>query len=93
MSYFVLSLYNNYRDIRLFNVMFDRSFSTAKLDYQDDFAIERTTDNNKVVRNCSANSDDFIHGDELPIYIETEYENEEDDIDDWAISRPVSEID
>lgn len=73
--------------------MFDRSFSTAKLDYQDDFAIERATDNNEMVRNYFANSDDFIHGDELPIYIETEYENEEDDVNDWATSRSVSGID
>lgn len=72
----------NYRDVRLFNVMFDRSFSTAKLDYQDDFAIERTTSDGKMAQNYSANSDDFVHGDELPNYVEIEYEDEEDDVYD-----------
>ncbi|XP_018403870.1 PREDICTED: axoneme-associated protein mst101(2)-like isoform X1 [Cyphomyrmex costatus] len=67
------------KDVGLFNVMFDRSFSTAKLNYQDDFAIERTMYDDKIVRNCSANGDDFIHGDELPNYVEIDYEDEEDD--------------
>lgn len=62
--------------------MFDRSFSTSKLDYQDDFAIERTMNDSEMARNCSANSDDFIHGDELPNYVEVEYEDEEDDVKD-----------
>ncbi|KYN30017.1 hypothetical protein ALC57_00527 [Trachymyrmex cornetzi] len=68
------------KDVGLFNVMFDRSFSTAKLDYQDDFAIGRTMNDDKIVQNYSANGDDFIHGDELPNYIEIEYEDEEDDV-------------
>jgi len=59
--------------------MFDRSFSTAKLDYQDDFAIKRTTNRDNMAQNCPANSDDFVHGDELPNYVEIEYEDEEDD--------------
>ncbi|XP_011702457.1 PREDICTED: uncharacterized protein LOC105458668 isoform X2 [Wasmannia auropunctata] len=67
------------KDVRLSNVMFDRSFSTAKLDYQDDFATERTMNDDKTAQNCSANSDDFTHGDELPNYVEIEYEDEEDD--------------
>jgi len=83
---------HNYRDVRLCNVMFDRSFSTAKLDYQDDFAIERTANHDNMARNCPANSDDF-QGDELPNYVETEYEDEEDDVYNRATSRPVSEID
>ncbi|KYM85428.1 hypothetical protein ALC53_04671, partial [Atta colombica] len=66
------------KHVGLFNVMFDRSFSTAKLDYQDDFAIGRTINDDKV-QNYSANGDDF-HGDELPNYIETEYEDEEDNV-------------
>ncbi|XP_024888046.1 histone-lysine N-methyltransferase, H3 lysine-79 specific-like [Temnothorax curvispinosus] len=70
------------KDVRLFNVMFDRSFSTAKLDYQDDFAIERTMSNGEMAQNYSANSDDFIHDDELPNYVEIEYEDEEDDVYD-----------
>ncbi|XP_077268625.1 uncharacterized protein LOC143900790 [Temnothorax americanus] len=70
------------KDVRLFNVMFDRSFSTAKLDYQDDFAIERIMSNGKMAQNYSANSDDFIHDDELPNYVEIEYEDEEDDVYD-----------
>lgn len=62
--------------------MFDRSFSTSKLDYQDDFAIERNINDSEIAQNCSANSDDVIHGDELPNYVEVEYENEEDDVKD-----------
>ncbi|KYQ53852.1 hypothetical protein ALC60_07211 [Trachymyrmex zeteki] len=68
------------KDVGLFNVMFDRSFSTVKLDYQDDFAIGRAMNDDKIVQNCSANGEDFIHGDELPNYIEIEYEDEEDDV-------------
>ncbi|XP_025988705.2 uncharacterized protein LOC105201247 [Solenopsis invicta] len=70
------------KDVRLFNVIFDRLFSTAKLDYQDDFAIERTMNHDKIAQNYSANSDDFVHGDELPNYVEIEYEDEEDDVYD-----------
>ncbi|XP_036138931.1 DNA ligase 1 [Monomorium pharaonis] len=79
------------KDVSLFNVMFDRLFSTAKPDYQDDFAIERTDD--KMSRNYSANSDDFVHDDELPNYVEIEYEDEEDDVYDRATNRQVFEID
>ncbi|XP_011065772.1 PREDICTED: uncharacterized protein LOC105152915 [Acromyrmex echinatior] len=68
------------KDVGLFNAMFDRSFSTAKLDYQDDFAIGRTMNDDKIVQNYSANDDDFIHGDEIPNYAEIEYEDEEDDV-------------
>lgn len=63
-------------------MIFDRLFSTAKLDYQDDFAIERTMNHDKIAQNYSANSDDFVHGDELPNYVEIEYEDEEDDVYD-----------
>lgn len=71
----------NYRDVELFNVMFGRSFSTSVLDCQNDFAVERTL-NGKTVQNYSPNSDDFTHGDELPNYVEVEYEDEEDDVKD-----------
>ena len=79
MSYFIQ---RNYRDVGLFNIMFDRSFSTAKLDYQDDFAIGRTINDDKIDQNYSANGDDFVHGDELPNYVEIEYEDYEEDDED-----------
>jgi len=74
--------------------MFDRSFSTVKLDYQD-FAIEQTTNRDNMAQKygCPANSDDFVHGDELPNYVEIEYEDEEDDVYDRATNRLISEID
>ncbi|XP_018351417.1 PREDICTED: uncharacterized protein LOC108753922 isoform X2 [Trachymyrmex septentrionalis] len=70
------------KDVGLFNIMFDRSFSTAKLDYQDDFAIGRTINDDKIDQNYSANGDDFVHGDELPNYVEIEYEDYEEDDED-----------
>lgn len=48
--------------------------------------------NDKMAQNCSANSDDFIHGDELPNYVEIEYEDEEDDVYDGATSRPADRV-
>ncbi|KAL6258048.1 hypothetical protein P5V15_009966 [Pogonomyrmex californicus] len=72
----------NYRNVELFNLTFDRSFSTANLNYKDDFAIERTKGHDKTAQNCFANSDDFIQGDELPNYIEIENENEDKEEDD-----------
>ncbi|CAL1684405.1 unnamed protein product [Lasius platythorax] len=80
------------KDIKLLNVMFDRSFSTTKVSYQDDFAIKRTTDHSKTIQNCSANNSDFIHGDESPNYIEIENDDEEEDDYDWIIGRPTSGI-
>ncbi|XP_011868934.1 PREDICTED: axoneme-associated protein mst101(2)-like [Vollenhovia emeryi] len=65
------------KDVRLFNITFDRLFSTAKLDYQDDFAIERTMSDGKILQNYSANSDD-----ELPSYVEIEHQDEEDEVYD-----------
>lgn len=83
----------NYRDIKLLNMMFDRSFSTTKVSYQNDFAIKRTTSHSKTVQNCSANNSDFIHGDELPNYVEIENEDDEEEEEyDWIIGRPTSEI-
>lgn len=41
---------------------------------------------NKTVQNCSPNNSGFIHGDELPNYIEIEDDEEEDDYD-WIIGR------
>ncbi|XP_072743909.1 uncharacterized protein [Anoplolepis gracilipes] len=79
----------NYRDIKLLNVMFDRSFSTTKVSYQDDFAIKQTTGHSKTVQNCSANNSDFIHGDELPNYIEIDNDDEEEDEYDWIVGRPT----
>lgn len=67
--------------------MFDRTFSVTKVSYQDDFTIKQTT-GNKTVQNCSANNSDFIHGDELPSYIEVEDDEEEDEYD-WIIGRPT----
>lgn len=67
--------------------MFDRTFSITKVSYQDDFTIKQTT-GNKTVQNCSANNSDFIHGDELPSYIEVEDDEEEDEYD-WIIGRPT----
>lgn len=85
-SYFIRC---NYRDIKLLNGTFDRSFSVTKVSYQDDFTIKRTTGHNKTIQNCSANNSAFIHGDELPNYnIEIEDDEEEDDYD-WIIGRPT----
>ncbi|XP_029671870.1 uncharacterized protein LOC115240702 [Formica exsecta] len=80
------------KDIKLMNIMFDRSFSTTKVSYQNDFAVKRTTGHSKTVQNCSANNSDFIHGDELPNYVETENDDEEEDEYDWIIGRPTSGI-
>lgn len=88
MSYFMR---HNYRNVSLFNVMFDRSFSTAELNYQDDFITERTKNDDKMPQNYSANSDDFTHGDELP-NVEIEYEDEEDDVSDSATNRSIFRI-
>lgn len=69
--------------------MFDRSFSTTKVNYQDDFAIERTAGHSEMVRRCSANNSEFIHDDELPSYVEVENDEEEEDEYDWITARPT----
>ncbi|XP_067205978.1 cylicin-2-like isoform X2 [Linepithema humile] len=81
------------RDVRLFDMMFDRSFSTTKVNYQDDFAIEQTAGHSKMVQRCSANNSEFIHGDELPSYIEVENDEEEDDEYDWVTGPPILGLD
>ncbi|RLU22582.1 hypothetical protein DMN91_004860 [Ooceraea biroi] len=76
------------KNVTLFNAMFDRSFSTMKVNYQDDVAINRITDNDKIVDNYYANNNDFLHGDELPLYVEVENE-EENEVDDhdWVTEQ------
>ncbi|KAL0124547.1 hypothetical protein PUN28_006413 [Cardiocondyla obscurior] len=68
-------------DVRLFNMMFDRSFSTTKLDYQNDFVVTPIVSDSKTTRDYSVNSNDVIQSDELPDYVKVEHENEEDDLD------------
>jgi len=69
--------------------MFDRLFSTIKVNYQDDFErVKRIARNDrtiKLLKNCCANNGDFVHGDELPLYVEreeVETEEEADETDD-----------
>jgi len=59
--------------------MFDRLLST--INYQDDLKVKRIARNDKILGNCYASNNDFLHGDELPLYVEVENE-EEDEADE-----------
>ncbi|XP_020286993.1 uncharacterized protein LOC109856297 [Pseudomyrmex gracilis] len=68
------------RDVSLFNAMFGRSFSTMKVDDQNDSAVKRAVDRDKIDQNYLENNNDLIQGDELPNYIEAEDVEEENDV-------------
>lgn len=73
----------NYRNIALFslNAMFDRSLSGMRVNCRDDLARSRIVDNGKIARDYCTSNNDFLHADELPLYVEIENE-EEDNADD-----------
>lgn len=60
--------------------MFDRTLYTTKAYHRDDFAVKQSADH-------SASGGDFIHGDELPLFVEIE-NNEEEETDE-RIDRSV----
>ncbi|XP_014469036.1 PREDICTED: uncharacterized protein LOC106741474 [Dinoponera quadriceps] len=76
------------RNVRmLLDVMLDRSLHTTKTYHQDDSAsVERSADHSKTLPN-GASSGDFIHGDELPLFVEIE--NIEEEEADERIERPA----
>lgn len=68
--------------------MFDRSFSTARTSRErDDVAGE-------TARDCCASNGDFLGDELLPLYVEVENEeNDDDGIDDhhdWLIEQPTA---
>ncbi|XP_032676285.1 uncharacterized protein LOC116846491 isoform X2 [Odontomachus brunneus] len=68
------------RNVGSLDVMFDRSFYTTKAYQQDDSAVKRSADHSGTLPS-SVNGGDFIHGDELPLFIEVE-NNEEEEADE-----------
>lgn len=77
MSYLIR---RNYRNVGPLDVMFDRSFYTTKAYHQDDSAVKRSADHSGTLPS-NVNGGDFIHGDELPLFIEIE-NNEEEEADE-----------
>lgn len=61
-------------------MMFDRSLYTTKAHHRDDSAVKRSADHSETLSN-NASGGDFIHGDELPLFVEIE-NNEEEEADE-----------
>lgn len=68
-------------------MMFDRSLYTTKTYYRDDSAVKRCADHSGSTLPSYMNGGDFSHGDELPLFIEIE-NNEEEEADE-RIDRPA----
>lgn len=82
----------NYRDVKPFGVTFDRSLCTAKAYHRDDSVGGRRTIA-ETPRNDAGNGD-VVHGDELPLFIEIENNDEGEASDrDSAAEQSISGTD
>lgn len=69
---------------------FGRLFSIVQAN-QDSYGIKQTADCSKILQD-SVNDDDFIHGDELPLFVEIDNDEEETSDNNTPSDRSISDF-